>query len=397
MRKPKPNRVLSSSLSSQPTLLEFFAGSGLVSYALRGLFTSVWANDICRKKAAVYTANHGEAGFHQGSVQEVRGTALPPAALSWASFPCQDLSLAGATAGINAARSGLVWEWLRVIEEMPQRPPLLVAENVVGLLSSCGGQQYALLHAALERLGYQAGAVVLDAARFVPQSRPRVFVIAVATQKPLPFTKSGPGWLHPPPLRRAVSGLPGFVFWHTPEPATKPRTLAELIDRRAACDPPTPRQRNLDMLSPRHAERFLRDDELTVAPGYRRTRNGKVVLELRFDGRAGCLRTPRGGSSRQLLVIKERVTTRGARARTGDRADVRLQTRLLTVKEAAALMGAPPDYKIPGSYNDGYRAMGDAVAVPVARFLAERLLLPLWQHLTAGELGDPDRPADPNL
>ncbi|HRI50764.1 MAG TPA: DNA cytosine methyltransferase [Pseudomonadota bacterium] len=358
-----------------PELLEFFAGSGLVSYALRGLFKSVWANDICPKKARVYTANHGAAGFHLGPIQKVRGAELPAAALSWASFPCQDLSLAGSTAGIHAKRSGLVWEWLRVIDEMPRRPPLLVAENVVGLLCSRGGSQYALLHAALTQRGYRAGAVVLDAARFVPQSRPRVFVIAVAASLPLPpeVTTSRPGWLQPGAVVRAASELPDFVHWQAPEPPPCALTLAELVDRAAPCDPPARQQRNLAMLVPRHRERLLRSGELDVVPGYRRTRRGKVVLELRFDGRAGCLRTPGGGSSRQLLVLKGNEEP-GAAAP--------LRTRLLTVKEAAALMGAPPEYQVPGSYNDGYKALGDAVAVPVARFLGERLLLPLWQHLT---------------
>jgi DNA (cytosine-5)-methyltransferase 1 len=123
-------------------------------------------------------------------------------------------------------------------------------------------------------------------------------------------------------------------------------------------------------------------------PGYRRTRKGQVVLELRFDGRAGCLRTPRGGSSRQLLVIKERLApsdSAGSPQPASGAPSVKLHTRLLTVKEAAALMGAPPDYQVPGSYNDGYKAMGDAVAVPVARFLGERLLVPLWQRLVAAE------------
>lgn len=364
-----------------PPLVEFFAGSGLVSYALRGLFTAVWANDRCAKKAQVYIANHGASGFHLGTIQEVRGAKLPAAALSWASFPCQDLSLAGSAAGIHAKRSGLVWEWLRVIGEMPQPPPLLVAENVVGLLCSRGGSHYAALHAALEQLGYKAGAVVLDAARFVPQSRPRVFVIAVKSPRPLPphLTRATPSWLHPPAVVRAARHLPGFVYFHTTEPPPCPMTLAQLVDRTVPCDPPDRRQRNLDALSPRHRERLRTCEQLTVVPGYRRTRQGKVVLELRFDGRAGCLRTPGGGSSRQLLVLRDdRADSHDAAESNPEAA---LQTRLLTVKEAASLMGAPPDYKVPGSYNDGYKAMGDAVAVPVARFLGERLLVPLWQHL----------------
>ena len=86
------------------------------------------------------------------------------------------------------------------------------------------------------------------------------------------------------------------------------------------------------------------------------------MLELRFDDVAGCLRTPEGGSSRQVLVLRQGTD---------------LKTRLLTARETARLMGAPDSFKLPGSYNDGYRAMGDAVAVPVAKWIARYLLAPL--------------------
>ncbi len=85
-------------------------------------------------------------------------------------------------------------------------------------------------------------------------------------------------------------------------------------------------------------------------------------LEVRFDGVAGCLRTPGGGSSRQVVLIVENGGVR---------------SRLMTVRECARLMGAPDWYQVPGTYNEGYRAMGDAVAVPVVRWLTHHLLAPL--------------------
>jgi DNA (cytosine-5)-methyltransferase 1 len=140
--------------SLAPAFLEFFAGSGLVAEGLKGYFQAVWANDICSKKAAVYVANHGAEHFHLGSIAEVRGINLPNASLAWASFPCQDLSLAGLTGGIHASRSGLVWEWLRIIDEMPSRPPVLVAENVAGLVSAANENHYCTRHQALTQRGY---------------------------------------------------------------------------------------------------------------------------------------------------------------------------------------------------------------------------------------------------
>ena len=100
---------------------------------------------------------------------------------------------------------------------------------------------------------------------------------------------------------------------------------------------------------------------------YRRTRpdeNGIRTqrLEVRFDGVAGCLRTPNGGSSRQTVILVEKGVVR---------------SRLMTVRECARLMGTPDTYRIQGTYNDGYRAMGDAVAVPVTRWLKRHLLMEL--------------------
>ena len=102
--------------------------------------------------------------------------------------------------------------------------------------------------------------------------------------------------------------------------------------------------------------------DTVYATGYRRTRHGEQQLELRFDGIAGCLRTPEGGSSKQYLVVKK---------------NDEIHARLLTVREAARLMGAPDSFILPGSYNDGYKAMGDAVAMPVAQFIGENFLTKL--------------------
>lgn len=346
--------------------LEFFAGSGLVAQGLSGYFQPAWANDICAKKAAVYTSNHGAEHFHLGSISDVDGADLPEAPLAWASFPCQDLSLAGLTGGIHASRSGLVWEWLRIIDEMPSRPPVLVAENVAGLVSVAGGEHYRALHQALAERGYVAGAMLIDAARWVPQSRQRVFIVAVSAEFAIPpeLVSQSPNWLHPEAICKAAVGLDDWVWWSMPEPPLRKQNLSDVIEWDAPFAAPETEARNLELISSRHRKILeqLPDAKPFAAPGYKRTRSGKQVLELRFDNLSGCLRTPEGGSSRQVIVIKQ---------------NGQLHSRLLTVREAARLMGVPEAYKIPGSYNDGYKAMGDAVAVPVAAWLAKNLLLPL--------------------
>lgn len=344
--------------------LDFFAGSGLVTEGAKPWFETVWANDISAKKAAVYRVNHGSAHFHLGSITDVSGTSLPSADVSWGSFPCQDLSLAGRMQGLKGGRSGLVWEWLRVMDEMPERPPVLCAENVLGLVSTENGANYREIHRALVERGYRVGPMLLDAVEWVPQSRPRIFIVAVDERLDCAgFISEKPDWNHPGPVVRAAEGLPGLVWWKLPRPVACDRSLEDMMEAKAGWHPEEMSARNVAMLSPAHREELMNHSrKRMLVPGYRRTRNGVPVLEVRFDGKSGCLRTAEGGSSRQIIV-----------QRNGDR----LRTRWLSPREAARLMGAPDSYQLPSGYTEAYNAMGDAVAVPVVNHLAKHLLYPV--------------------
>jgi DNA (cytosine-5)-methyltransferase 1 len=106
---------------------------------------------------------------------------------------------------------------------------------------------------------------------------------------------------------------------------------------------------------------------------YKRTRvdstGAKIQrAEVRFDDIAGCLRTPAGGSSRQLIIIVEGES---------------VKSRLISARETARLMGLPDDYRLPENYNEAYHLTGDGVAVPVVRHIAERLLEPILAQRNA--------------
>lgn len=92
-------------------------------------------------------------------------------------FPCQDLSVAGKRAGFAGERSGLWFEFERIIDEL--RPKWVVIENVPGLLSSAKGQDFETIIRALDEFGYGVAWRVLDSQYFgVPQRRRRVFIVA---------------------------------------------------------------------------------------------------------------------------------------------------------------------------------------------------------------------------
>ena len=358
-------------ISLPPAFIDFFAGSGLVTQGGKHACVPVWSNDICPRKAAVYTANHGDDHFHLGSIEHVRGTDIPRGDIVWASFPCQDLSLAGKMGGLAASRSGLFWEWLRVFDEMPSKPAVIALENVVGLLSGNGGEDFRLLYQALRERSYKVGPMLLDARLWVPQSRPRVFVVAaredVDTSK---LEDNGPNWLHPEPVRKAVACLDDIIYWAMPRPKRHSKTLSDLIDWDAPVFEETRAQALFSIVAPKHRELLnkLPRNQRAVFPGYRRTRHGKQVLELRFDDISGCLRTAEGGSSRQFLLIHDKG---------------QWKARLITAREAALIMGAPKAYKLSRSYNESYNAMGDAVVVPVVKHLVDHLFIPLTQAANA--------------
>lgn len=355
---------------------DFFAGAGLATLGLSSAWDCVWANDIDPKKASVYRANFGGTHFHEGDVGLVRSDDLPfPADLAWASFPCQDLSLAGWRRGISAERSGAFWAFWRLMNDQCRagaRPPLIVVENVVGLLH---GDSFHGLCEALGALGMQFGAVVVDARHFVPQSRPRVFLVAVDSRidcRPLTLSDPRPLWT-PNSLPRAVDRLPDELrslwrWWDLAYPRLPRPGIDRIVEEEpSGVDWHSSEETDylLSMMSPANARKVLaarRSKQRHIGFLYRRIREGQQRAEVRFDGIAGCLRTPKGGSSRQTVFVVE---------------EGRVRSRLLSPREAARLMGAPDGFRLPANYNDAYKAMGDAVAVPVVRWLSHSLLEPL--------------------
>lgn len=383
---------------SAPTFYEFFAGGGMARAGLEG-WRCLFANDFDPKKAAAYRANWGEAEMRPGDVHALRAADLPGVAdLAWASFPCQDLSLAGAGAGLGGARSSAFFGFRDLVAGLAgegRAPALLVIENVVGALTSHGGRDFETLAREIAKLGYVFGALTIDAERFLPQSRPRLFVVALRQDRAIPEGLCGeapaPGFASAAVLRARAALPPELAerwrWWRLPEPPARDLALADLIEEEPAdvsWHAVAETRRLVAMMSPTHRAKLAAARKAggrQVGALYRRTRldaaGAKVQrAEARFDGIAGCLRTPGGGSSRQFLLIVE-----GAR----------LRSRLISSREAARLMGLPDEFRLPGAYNEAYHLLGDGLAVPAVRWLARHLLTPLAAADAAGRQARPRR------
>ncbi len=376
MQKPTDGR-------SQRTFGEFFAGIGLMRIALeRQGWGIAFANDIDPQKVEMYRANFPDAKDHfwLGDIHELPASKVPSVALATASFPCNDLSLAGGREGLEGKNSSAFWGFVKILREMKRRrPPLLLIENVTGFLTSRGGRDFEDAMLALNDLGYAVDPFVIDAAWFVPQSRQRLFVVGVNTKEPEPdivaerFYES----------RVRPAALASFIFTH-PDISWRIRELPEPPNRHARLEecledlpPEAPEwwskeraEYLLEQMSPRHhqiVEKMIPGRSWAYGTIFRRIRNGRSMAELRTDGRAGCLRTPRGGSGRQIVLKAGRG---------------KCCIRLLTPRECARLMGVD-DFKITVPLNQALFGFGDAVCVPVIEWIAHNYLNPIWKEHNA--------------
>jgi len=362
------------------TVGEFFAGIGLVRVALESRGWKVaYANDIDPKKTAIYADNFGDDHLALGDIHEIDASAMPDCALFTASFPCNDLSVAGARAGLAGKSSSAFWGLIRILQELGERrPPLVLLENVIGFLTSHEGKDLETALVALNELGYCCDAFALNAASFAPQSRARLFVVAKQKRLQPPCGIVPPCAVRPPALADFINSRPD-IDWDIRRLPAPPKSgtrlieiLEDLLDDDTAWWNAERTEYFMGQLSDRHravADAMIAADDPSYATAFRRVRKGRSMAELRTDGIAGCLRTPRGGSGRQILF----------KAGVG-----RYQVRLLTARECARLQGVPESYKIDVPLNQALFGFGDAVCVPVIEWIADNYLTPAASELLRG-------------
>lgn len=353
-------------------IAEFFAGIGLVGGAVKSVGGTVaFANDIEPSKYALYAENYPDDPFTLGDIRKVKGEDIPDVELATASFPCTDLSLAGNRAGLAGPESGMFWEFARVMREMGERAPgAVLLENVPSFATSHEGRDLEDAIRELNDLGYVCDLLLVNAAHFVPQSRPRLFVVGVREPWEGPADPA-PSPLRPDWLQRFCSKRPELQIRlrDYPEPPSTPAALADVVERLDADDerwwePQRLRRFKAGMvkLQRDRLDSMVRAEETTWRSAYRRTREGKSVWEMRQDQISGCLRTARGGSSKQALV----------EAGGGE-----LRVRWMTPREYARLQGVDDAYRLDAvSVNRALFGLGDAVCVPAVAWVLRTAVLP---------------------
>ncbi len=352
---------------------EFFAGIGLMR---SGLAKTGWditfANDIDSVKRNLYLHNFKDSLSHfiLEDIHKLSPNDIPDIDLATASFPCTDLSLAGRRAGLSGKNSSAFWGFINILKGMKERKPALVLlENVAGFLTSNSGNDFKEALLALTGLGYSVDAIIINAQHFVPQSRVRLFIIGkLKKPKRKISAKISDSELRPKKLAEFINShleINWDINQHLPPLPSLEITLKSIIDKVPKNSELWWDQKRVDYLLNQTFERHLSKilaykdkPRFTYLTAFRRVRDGKSMAEIRFDGIAGCLRTPKGGSARQILI----------QVGKGE-----INVRLLTPKECAKLMGAD-DFQISGTTNEALFGFGDAVCVPVISWISENYL-----------------------
>lgn len=352
------------------TAIEFFAGIGLARAGMSeaGIQT-VWANDLDSSKQKMYIGQWGPEHFHLGDVFEVDPKQVPNSDIAWSSSPCTDLSLAGKRSGIGGKESSAFFGFIQVLRRMGERRPgVVVLENVVGLASSHGGDDLRAAIREFNELGYSVDVVTIDARRFLPQSRPRLFIVGATSpiEGGSHDTAIRPDWLA---WVHEDKTLKTFMFPFPAIPELLAGGLSDVLEDMSEDDKRWWDERrtaafveSMSATQKARAAAFIESNTISARTAYRRTRAGAPTWEMRAEDIAGCLRTARGGSSKQAVAVMGRG---------------QIKVRWMTGLEYARLMGAGW-YTLTGLRESQiHYGFGDAVAVPAVSWLSREALVPL--------------------
>lgn len=277
---------------------------------------------------------HFPAHANLGDIVGLDASVLPEFDLLVGGFPCQAFSIAGKRGGFTDTRGTLFFEIVRIAQE--KRPRLLLLENVKGLLSHDKGRTFAAILLALDAIGYDCQWEVLNAKNFgVPQNRERVFIVGHLRGTPRP----------------EVFPLGACARRHAAS-HEQPGPASHCLSTHAQRSDPTAQTYIAHALKARFDSGYdAKHPQTLVATGVNRPSRG---FEPRGDGLACTVRAGESGS--------KNLMTDG------------FAIRRLTPVECERLQGFPDGWTAGVSDTQRYRCLGNAVAVPVVRAVAERLI-----------------------
>jgi DNA (cytosine-5)-methyltransferase 1 len=285
---------------------------------------------------------------------------------------------------VTGSHSSAFWGFVQILKAQGSiAPPLVLVENVPGWLVSNKGKDFRVTVTALNDLGYACDVFILDALRFTPQSRLRVFLVGSKirlTNTTVELLLTRPKSLLSDQLRKCIVANKDLRWFYNDLCAPPPLNtcgLSQIVERLDEKDDrwwsAVEVKRHLAMMNEAHRERVegLKNGvQLSYRTFFRRRRNGNQRAEVRDDDLSGCLRTAVGGSGKQFLVEAGQGT---------------MKMRAMTPREYARLQGVPDHFPIRVNGVQALTGFGDAVCVPAIAWIANHVLTPLAKQPSPGQ------------
>ncbi len=334
--------------SDKIRFIDLFAGIGGMRLAFESVgaecvFTSEW------DKFAVqtYMANHDTRHPVFGDIREVDPKSVPDHEVLVAGFPCQPFSLAGVSKKNSLGKShgfadetqGTLFFYIAEILKAKQ-PQAFLLENVKNLVSHDGGNTFRVIQKVLvEELGYSISFKIIDAAKFLPQHRERIFIVGYRD------SKKQFDW-------NAV----------TPNPKKVISSVRQILQETLPA-PEQDAEKYFDKKSNTTAAKYVLSDRLwsylqAYAEKHRKAGNGFGFGLVSLDGVSRTLSARYHKDGSEILIP---VASKS-------------NPRRLTPRECARLMGYPDTFSIPVSDTQAYKQFGNSVAVPVVSAVAKELV-----------------------
>lgn len=357
--------------------IDLFCGAGGLSEGLRQAGFHVLAgNDVDPVASETFAANHAEARFLEGPLQDLRArdfldaSNLKPGELDCliGGPPCQAFSVYNHQRGMQDKRSGLFREYLRIVAGL--KPKWVVMENVTGITSAGKGEAVGSIIGGLRELGYEVETRILRAEEYgVPQERRRIFFLGNRLGIPVLWPQPSHGWNLKPfvTVWDAIGDLPPLRNGEVPAHRQRYRTVPQSEFQASMRENSTCiTNHEAPRLSPINVKRMTyiqeggswRDVPVELLPaGMRRARR--------------CDHTKRYGRLRKAGLSSTILT----------KCDIHWgayihpeQDRVLSVREAARLQSFPDWFGFTGSRTSQYVQVGNAVPPLLARNLGDALI-----------------------
>lgn len=311
---------------SQYTVGSMFAGIGGICMGFRDAGCKlVWANEIDKYACITYRLNFGDDYLVEGDIQEIKSKDIPSFDILTAGFPCQAFSSVGLLGGFDDPRGNLFFETARVAKAI--QPRVLFLENVANLVTHDEGNTFKVIIETLNELNYFVTWQVMNAKEYgdLPQQRNRIYIVAFKNE----------------------SDINRFRF---PEKIDLTRTAFDLFDKE------------------KREDKYYMDGH----------RMWSRMMEY-MDKRDCVYRFTDWGLSRSREgICPTLLAAMGSRFERIPFFYDDYSVRLLTPRECARLQGFPESYQFPNKYEKQiYKQIGNSVAVPVVRRIAQNIIAAL--------------------